>query len=190
MVLDCSNAPGDVTHDCSNPWGQECTSSAGFNFLNLWNYTQNIQKACPSDSRLFGISRNLPTPQNAALTLSACAAIVGYSWTYYPGPDIWNRLTTWKFTLLQLVASFPRPPLSFVVEMFVINHLLGDPIDTMKNLLHKMARCQRTARYWRDQLQGQPIIWGHTVERDWKALAILTDSYAEWGLEGLAQKML
>lgn len=190
MAIDCSNIPENFVYNCSNPWGQGCVSSRGFNFLNLWNYTQNIQKTCPSDSRLFGVTRNLATPQNAALTLIACAAIAGYTWKYYPGEDIWNRLTSWKFPLLQLVASFPRPPLSFWVEMFVVNHLLGDPIDTLKNLFKKMSNCQKRAEDWQDQLRRRPMAGGHMIERDRKTLAIVSDSYAEWGLEDRAREML
>lgn len=84
--------------------------------------------------------------QNASLTQGACAFIAGSDWQYYPAADIWTRLTTWKFPLLQLVAIFPRPPLGLLrIYFFVIVHLLGDPIDTIRNLLAKMSRCEHTA---------------------------------------------
>ena len=105
--------------------------------------------------------------------------------------DIWTRLTTWKFPLLQLVASFPRPPLSFWVEFFVILHLLGDPINTMKNLLVKMLKCQEIAEYWRNEcemlLEKPP---GEDEDRDWKALALLTDAYGEWSKDDEAKLAL
>jgi len=168
MTSDCNDVPGDIAYNCSNPWGWGCRSSEGFNFASLWNYTQSIQKACESDSRLFGVSSTLATPQNAALTQSSCPAIAGSSWRYYPGAEIWTRLTAWKFPLLQLVASFPRPPLSFWVELFVINHLLGDPIDTIKNLLTKMSNCQRVAKYWKEQRQHQVVHGDDTINRGWR----------------------
>ena len=62
---------------------------------------------------------------------------------------IWVRLTTWKFPLLQLVAQFARPPLGFAEEAFTMAHLLGDPIDTINNLLQKLSSCQRRARIWK-----------------------------------------
>ena len=190
MTLDCNDVPGDVAFNCSNPWGWGCKSNEGFNFANQWSYTRNIQKACDSDSRLYDVRSALATPQNAALTQPSCTEIAGSSWNYYPGADIWTRLTTWKFPLLQLVASFPRPPLSFWVEMFVINHLLGDPIDTIRDLFTKMSNCQRVAEYWREQRQRQAVLGDDTVDRDWKALAIITDAYAEWGAEDRAQQIL
>lgn len=162
MPIDCSNVPTNTTYNCANPWGQGCTSDKHFHFASLWEYTKNIQRACPNDTRLF-----VPHGGIAA--------------------DIWTRLTTWKFPLLQLVATFPRPPLDFWVECFVILHLLGDPVDTIKNLLAKISSCQITAGAWRAEcesfLEKPP---GEDQDRDWKALAILSDAYGEWSVDGEA----
>ncbi|KAL8671115.1 MAG: hypothetical protein Q9168_004384 [Polycauliona sp. 1 TL-2023] len=93
-----------------------------------------------------------------------------------------------KFPLLQLVASFPRPPLSFKVETLVILHLLGDPIDTTRNLLRKLAACQQMAKFWRSECDV--MLEAPTEEdkdhrfdlkdRNWKALTLVTDAYGEW----------
>ena len=190
MTCDCNEVPQNLSYNCSNRWGKGCSSNAGFNFVNLWNYTRNIQQSCSSDSRLFGVNRISATAQNAALTQSSCKAIAGPGWAYYPGADIWTRLTTWKFPLLQLVSSFPRPPLGFWVQMFVINHLLGDPIDTMKNLFTKMSNCQQTAEYWKEHCQPQVTFDDDADNRDWKALTIIEDTYAECGIEGEVRKTL
>ena len=191
MAIDCSNVSDNITYDCANPWGQDCTSDRGFQFASLWKYTQNIQKACPNDTRLFRPHDGVPSPQNSSLTQAACAAIAGSGWTRYPAADIWTRLTTWKFPLFQLVASFPRPPLSIWVEAFVILHLLGDPIDTIKNLLAKMSSCQTIAREWREEcerhLEKPP---GEDEDRNWKALALITDAYGEWNVGGDAKQVL
>ena len=191
MPIDCSNVPTNVTYDCANPWGQGCTSDKHFHFASLWQYTENIRKACPNDTRLFIPHGGIASPQNASLTQVACDAIAGPDWKYYPAADIWTRLTTWKFPLLQLVASFPRPPLSFWVECFVILHLLADPVDTLKNLLAKMSGCQVTAADWKREckklLEELP---GEDQDRDWKALALLTDAYGEWNSDTEAKKAL
>ena len=181
MAIDCRDVPTNVTYDCAKPWGQGCTSDEYFDFSSLWKYTQNIQKACANDTRLFHSDGGSASPQNASLTLASCDAIAGSNWTYYPAADIWTRLTTWKFPLLQLVASFPRPPLSFWVDCFVIVHLLGDPIDTIQNLLAKMSSCHDVAKEWRadaDNLMGQPAC--DDENQNWKALALVTDAYGEW----------
>lgn len=191
MAVDCSDVPTNLTYDCANPWGLDCTSEKKFQFINLWNYTLKIQEACANDTRLFTSRGGIPSPQNVSLTQASCAAITGPGWTYYPAADIWTRLTTWKFPLLQLVASFPRPPLSFSVECFVIIHVLGDPIDTIKNLLFKMSGCQRIAKHWKeacDKLIKERV--DDDPDRDWKALALLTDAYGEWGNDDRAFKAL
>lgn len=190
MAIDCSNVPTTLPHDCANPWGQNCTSNTHFYFPNLWKHTQKIQQACATDHRLFIPSGAIASPQNASLTQASCAAIAGWDWTYYAAADIWTRLTTWKFPLLQLVASFPRPPLSFWVECFVIVHLLGDPIDTIKSLLAKMSSCQGAAKYWRATCEKILEKRVDDEDRDWKALALLTDAYGEWGEEGRARVAL
>lgn len=195
MALDCSDISPPVTNNCTEPWGVGCTTREGFRSTSLWNYTRNIQAACANDSRLYG---GFATAQNASLTQSACVDITGKSWTYYPTSDIWNRLTTWKFPLLQLVATFPRPPLSFKVECFVILHLLGDPVDTIRNLILKMSTCQHTASFWKTQCKtslglSSDVTYERSEEdpdRNWKALALITDAYGEWNKGGMAQTVL
>ena len=190
MPLDCSNVPSNVSYSCTNPWGQHCTDSKHFDFNSLWSYTLSIQEACANDSRLFIAPGTSATPDNAALTQAACFTIAGSTWTFYPTADVWQRLTTWKFPLLQLVASFPRPPLGLGIEFFVIAHVLGDPIGTIQCLLLKLSTCQRSADYWKDY---HAKLLGTSTEdedpeklRDWKALVLLTDTYGEWGEESRA----
>lgn len=185
MAIDCSTVPSKTTYSCAYPWGEDCTSEDKFQFTSLWNITKNIQAACPNDTRLFLADNAFATAQNASLTQASCVAIAGSDWTLYPKLDIWNRLTTWKFPLLQLVASFPRPPLSIKIECLVVLHLLGDPIDTIRNLLLKMSTCQQMAEYWRDEyklLMEAPTELDRDhkqdlKDRNWKALTIVTDAY-------------
>lgn len=191
MAVDCKDVPTNLTYNCENPWGQDCTSDEHFQFTTLWKYTQSIQNACATDRRLFIPTGGIASPQNVSLTQASCTAIAGSDWTYYPAADIWSRLTAWKFPLLQLVASFPRPPLSFWVEFFVIVHLLGDPIDTIKNLLTKMSTCQRRAEYWRGECERLlERREGIDEDRDWKALALITDAYGEWDEDEQARDAL
>lgn len=186
MTTDCSQVTSNDTYDCSRSWGQNCKISAGFNFADLWNYTQKIQQSCDNDTRLFQPAK----PENAALTQSACANVAGSSWAYYPGDQIWTRVTTWKFPLLQLVSAFPRPPLSFWVEMFVINHLLGDPLDTLQNLFSKLSTCEKAAKYWKTSFQGQHGYVNPELDQDWKTMTIIEDTYGEWGIAEEARQLL
>ena len=99
---------------------------------------------------------------------------------------------------MQLVASFSRPPLSFTIECQVIFHLLGDPIDTIKNLLCKLSACEDTARFWEDEcrtllnvpIQDDKDYERYLRDRNWKALAIVTDAYGEWGEDQSARDIL
>lgn len=179
MAIDCSAVPANVTYGCSNPWGQGCVSRLGFDFPSLCTYLQHIQAACATDTRLFGVQSGVATTSNASFTRASCVAIAGSSWTSYPAEDIWTRLTTWKFPLFQLIVSLPRPPLGIEVQIFVINHLLGDPIDTIDNLLLKLSKCQENAQFWKN-LQ----------EQRWKQLTMITDAYIEWDQGHTARDIL
>ena len=172
----------NVSYTCGNPY-PNCTNVLGFQFSSLWTISQNIYSACTSDWRLFD-------SRSPALTQAGCEQIVGSDdWTRYPGADIWARLATWKFPLLQLVASFPRPPLSLSSEVFVILHVLGDPIGTIKDLLLKVASCEDRALLWVHLLQSdlrplaldEPHARYTKSVRIWKAMTTIADSYDEWG---------
>lgn len=178
--MDCQDVPTNVTYSCEKPWGRGCTSHRGFEFASLWNFTEQIRKACPTDPRLF---KPVYTSQTASLSQKACAEIVGNDMRSYPSADIWSRLTTWKFPLLQLVSSFPRPPLSYKVECFVLVHLMGDPVDTFRHLVSKLSICDAMAVYWKRQ--GDIVLASRNVDnrdRTWKALALITDAYQEWDM--------
>ena len=157
-----------ATYNCSDPY-PNCTSSLGFQFSSVWTITQNIYNACPTDWRIFD-------PQTVAISEQACEELFGPSWTGYPGADIWSRLTTWKFRLR--------------VEAFTIVHLLSDPISTLYGLILKFSTCQRRAEFWKGHLSDDlrhlvedqgPRPRYTNLEKKWKALAIITDSYDEWG---------
>lgn len=183
MSIDCSDVPSNVTYSCDNPWGEDCTSRDGFNFTTLWRITQNIQHACANDTRLFipEGNRGVATPQNATLTQRACSAIVGSKPKLYPWTEIWSRLENWKLPLIQLAATYPRPPLSFWCECFVVLHLIGDPVDSIRNLLLKLSTCDRIAKHWKHECLDLPSPSAENVQgRDWKALALITDAYSEW----------
>ena len=148
---DCQNIPPNTTYSCNNPFPQ-CLSPERFDFPIIWNYTSSIFAACATDPRLY-----LPksTPQlalaanNISLTQAACVDVAEAGWRRYYSSDIWTRLTTWKFPLFQLAFNFPRPPLSFWTEVFVVVHLIGDPVDTVVCLLDKLAICQTWAEFWK-----------------------------------------
>ena len=187
----CSEIPENSQYSCSNPWGEGCTSHGVFQFTALWRVTTGIFQACANDTRLFGRDEPALSLDAAALTQEACEAIVGRSWTWYPEADIFARMTSWRFPLFQLVATFPRPPLNLKVNMFVMVHLLGDPIDTIRNLLIKLHECEQRAQFWRQQFE-LPLrdLVGNHPDRDWKAVSIISEAYNEWNDADTADEIL
>jgi hypothetical protein len=103
---------------------------------------------------------------------------------------VWYRLTTWKFPLFQLISISPRPPLGFWEEAFSIVHLLGDPIGSSTDLIRKIDSCQKRAGVWKHELSLEEldrVLQDHEgspkqyQQRLWKALALISVSYDEWG---------
>lgn len=189
--MDCASITDSADYNCTNPWGNNCTTIVGFDFARVWNITRNIQRYCPTDPRLFLAGNQPANISNAALTNEACERFAGKTWAYYPSADIWVRLTTWKFPLLQLVFTSPRPPLGLAVEGFVIAHLLGDPIGTIKDHLHVISNCQKRADYWRTYFGGRNgSLTKEQVGRAWKTFTIITISYDEWGKGDEARDVL
>lgn len=137
-----------TSYNCENPY-PNCINPLGFQFSTLWNITQAVA-LCPSDTRL----AQPYNPAHPSLTQHSCQLFVNGNpyadtWTRYPTIDIYGRLTAWKFPLLQLVFVFPRPPLSILAGLFVILHVLGDPISTISDTLLRLASCRGRARFWR-----------------------------------------
>lgn len=182
MTSFCDDLYAGSTIDCAHPWGVNCKSKERFDFTSLWAITQNIFQAFLNGSRLFRATHRSPTLYDVSLTREACEAIAGADWTKCPGSDIWTRLTTWKFPLLQLIASFRHPPLGLSVECFVIFHLLGDPVDSLRNLLLKPRDFERRAKFWRSKFDGPLYRFAEDLrEQVWKSLTLITDGYDEWG---------
>ena len=61
-------------------------------------------------------------------------------------------------------------------------------MDTIKNLLLKLATCQQMAQYWRSECEALLLDptednQDHELDlknRNWKALTLVTDAYGEW----------
>lgn len=154
----------------------------GFDFASLYAVQTYLNETCAANSDVFFRGTRM-------LTNAACERIAGIDqgiwtgWTAYPISDIWNRIVVWKLPLLQLLSQFPRPPLGPSVESGIMMHLLGDPMDSVSNILLTFAVCQERA----DRAKA---ICRHTgtpdrhpnFERTWKGLAIIMVSYDECGL--------
>jgi hypothetical protein len=181
-ALDCLKTFDSTNaYNCSNPVFQDCVNLIGFDFPTLQNITRKIQQYCPTDVRLF-LTNNLPaTEDNAALTLDACKKIVPKPWTPYNNEAIYSRLQTWKIPLFQLALSTPRPPLGTSIDIFVLVHLMGDPIGTIKDLREKLSRCEKLAAYF--EKRG-------LTDRQWKALAMICIAFDEWGQGNAARELL
>lgn len=96
----------------------------------------------PNDSAIFIGPGGYPmySPDNITLTLDGCRKICGPKQMFYW--DIGPRLSTWLIPILLLISNVELSPLDKRRFMAII-HLLGDPIDSIWSLVHKIDAWER-----------------------------------------------
>lgn len=134
-----------------------------FDLNALWEIALAIYDTNPLDPRLF-------YPFRPLLTYDACVQLnsKGNRPEFFMMSDVLYRFQLWKAPLIQLIAQMQLPPLGWRSRFFVIMHLIGDPLDTIWSLSHKIFLCDRRVEKW-------------SHERDHKALGIVVVSCDEWG---------
>ena len=79
-------------------------------------------------------------PTTTTVTRLGCGVFCGLQQTWYP--DTAPRLTVWLFPVLLLLANVELSPLD-KRHFFALVHWLGDPIDSIWSLLHKLDAWDR-----------------------------------------------
>ncbi|CCC14434.1 unnamed protein product [Sordaria macrospora k-hell] len=106
---------------------------------------------------------------------------------------------TWKLPLAVLLFHFARPPLPSrwfnSTTLFILAHLLGDPIHTGASLLYTVAQCQKLTEKIRSYVddarergrKGVVTTWRFQLGGDnlWKELSIIAATYSEWGVKDI-----
>lgn len=82
----------------------------------------------------------MASPDNLTLTLSGCRQLCGPHQAWYW--DIGPRLSTWLIPILLLISNVDLSPLDKRRFMAIV-HLVGDPIDSIWSLLHKIDAWDR-----------------------------------------------
>lgn len=104
---------------------------------------------------------------NMTLTLDGCNKLCGSKQTWYI--DIGPRLTIWLIPILLLLANVELSPLN-KRNFLAVLHLLGDPIDAIWSLLHKLDawdRCSAFAARYNDLcLSCQSVIASVLAEHE------------------------
>ena len=134
-----------------------------FDLNPLWLIAQAINDTNPLDPRLF-------YPYRPLLTYEACIQLnsKGNEWGLFVMSDVRYRFQLWKAPLIQLMAQMQLPPLGWRSNTFVILHLIGDPLDTIWSLSHKIYLTHRRVEKW-------------SLDKDCNAMATIVISHDEWG---------
>lgn len=139
------------------------TQISHFDLNALWDIAQAINDTNPRDPRLFSPGRPL-------LDIDTCKALnsKANSWAPFVMSDVRYRFQLWKAPLIQLIAQMQLPPLGWRSNIFVVLHLIGDPLDTIWSLSHKIFLCHQRVESW-------------SHEKDCKAMGMIVISHDEWG---------
>lgn len=112
--------------------------------LDLLN-NQSLSSTSPFIFRASPQSPPYNGPDNLTITLAGCNVFCTPKQTWYF--DIGPRLTVWLIPVLLLLANVEPSPVD-KYNFLAILHLLGDPIDSIWSLLHKLdawSRCSALA---------------------------------------------
>ena len=117
----------------------------GFNRTGCYSRTLDYlnKNILTNDSEVFfrdGSGRPMSEKQDITLTLPGCQALCGESQAWYW--DIGPRITTWLIPILLLVSNVELSPLD-KRRFFAVIHLIGDPIDSIWSLVHKIDAWDR-----------------------------------------------
>lgn len=148
------------------------TRMSHFDLNVLWDLANAILKFNPFDPRLW-------EPGRPCLTNDACIHFNsnGVNWQPFDRSDVLFRVQLWKTPLIQLIAQMGLPPLGWGSNIFVVVHLVGDPLDTIWSLSHKIFLCHRRVEKW-------------SHHRDRQAIAMVVISHDEWGEDNHVEKFL
>jgi hypothetical protein len=80
------------------------------------------------------------------LSLLGCETLCGDGYQLWPLSDTFLRLVIWVFPLVALIAHFHFAPLGISNMIFIVTHLIGDPIDSIWSLLTRTEVNQRFHR--------------------------------------------
>lgn len=177
---------------CSDPI-PPCRNQKRLEFASFWTITDNYFHACKEEPGYGAwLSPSTVSLATAALSVTAASVIVGHGnglkkYTSFPKADFWNRLITWKFPLIQLIATFPRPTLGKLVEFVTILHLVADPIGSMEDLLWTLGRYNRRAGDWEELIREHDVSVNlqpdkeQKKQRKWwrKHMTMIVESYGE-----------
>lgn len=143
----------------------------------------DIQRQNPFDSRLIPhFYDNGTVRMNMTdVTLSACNQRCGPEWNVFPLLDTQSRIATWHIPLFILIGSMHFASLGARNIIFVIFHLLGDPISTFESLLSKLRSLQKHRKRCTHEL-------GYLSANLQKAIAMILAAYDEWDYDAITSK--
>ena len=142
-------------------------------------FFSDVQRENPFDPRLvhhFYANGTVIRENFTDITLTACNDQCGVGWTPYPTSDIQRRIATWQIPLFLLIGSMHYASFGFWNTVFVIIHLLGDPVSSFESLLSKLRRLQKHHDICVGELSALP----RHVQ---KAVAMILAAYEEWDHE-------
>ena len=105
-----------------------------------------LKETDPSDSRLYNErypNGTIIESSQTRITLKGCNEACGMGPNVYGYLDIQKRIATWVLPLFILIGSMHFVPLGKWNGLQVILHVLGDPINSFRCLLSKLATYQR-----------------------------------------------
>lgn len=148
-----------------------------------FNYSDGTQYFAWDSSHNYRISTSRPL-----LNLRGCEQLCHDGYQLWPATDTLQRLTIWLLPSCILLAHFHFAPLGAAGRVFVLLHVLGDPVDSMWSMLARQEAARRhytraTKNFGNGVSKAVATIWYTYDELGWQ-------DPSEFFLQALRQRAL
>jgi hypothetical protein len=154
-------------------------SKQNANFTSCYDRLLNLNTTTFNDPNQYNLWNSNHTfyldARRLLLTVEGCKRLCGDGYELWPVKDTLQRLSLWVLPGVILITHFQFPPLPWYNILAVIVHAIGDPVDSLWNMLIRQETQRRLSRVtktinFKDPIDRKYIatVWAAFEEVGWQ----------------------